>query len=164
MSKDYQQRIVVGVHGSPASRTALRWAADEARMRHAGLRVVRVWDPARHTAPYARVGALPTCDEEREAACAGLAAAVREQFGPVPPDGVTVELAEGVPERVLVDRSVGADLLVLGVTSPAWLTRRSPGPVVRACLARSWCPVAVIVASVLPSRSSSRELADSAVQ
>jgi nucleotide-binding universal stress UspA family protein len=162
MRKDRQQNIVVGVSGSPASRTALSWAADEARSRQASLRVVRAWDPSRHAAPYAPVGALPSCDEERATACGDLAAAAEAEFGPVAPDNVTVELAEGVPERVLVDRSAGADLLVLGVTTPAWPCGRSPGPVVRACLARSRCPVAVIVTGQ-PSQPTVRVLAESAV-
>jgi len=163
MRKDRQQNIVVGVSGSPASRAALSWAADEARSRRASLRVVRVWDPARHAASYARVGALPTRDEERATACGGLAAAVQAEFGAVAPGNVIVELAEGVPERVLVDRSAGADLLVLGVTTPAWSSGRSPGPVVRACLARSRCPVAVI-ATGQPSQPTVRMLAESAVR
>jgi nucleotide-binding universal stress UspA family protein len=162
MSKDQQQNIVVGVSGSPASRSALSWAAEEAKSRRAGLRVVRVWDPAKHAAPYARVGAVPTCDEDRATACNGLAAAVRAEFGPVPPDHVIVELAEGVPERVLVDRSTGADLLVLGMTTPAWLSGRSPGPVVRACLARSGCPVAVIAGTAQSTLPRERVLAENA--
>lgn len=144
MSNVRQQVIVVGVSGSLASGAALSWAAEEARLRGARLHVVRVWDPARHAAPYAAVGATPTGEEELESARDGLAAAMRAEFGPVTPDGVTAELAEGVPERVLVDRSAGASLLVLGVTSPAWLAGRSAGPVVRACLARARCPVVVI--------------------
>jgi len=144
MSNVRQQVIVVGVNGSPASGAALSWAAEEARLGGARLHVVRVWDPARHTAPYAAVGATPTGEEELASARDGLAAAMRAEFGPVAPNGVTAELAEGVPERVLADRSVGADLLVLGVTSPAWLAGRSAGPVVRACLARARCPVVVI--------------------
>jgi nucleotide-binding universal stress UspA family protein len=103
-----------------------------------------VWDPARHAAPYAAVGATPTGEEELASACDGLAAAMRAEFGPVAPAGVTAELAEGVPERVLLDRSASASLLVLGVTSPAWLAGRSAGPVVRACLRRARCPVVVI--------------------
>jgi nucleotide-binding universal stress UspA family protein len=59
MSNDHRQLIVVGVSGSPASRAALSWAAEEARLRSARLRVVRVWDPARRAAPYAGVGATP---------------------------------------------------------------------------------------------------------
>jgi len=144
MSNDRRQLIVVGVSGSPASGAALSWAAEEARLRGARLHVVRMWDPARHAAPYAAVGATPTGEEELASARDGLAAAMRAEFGPVAPNGVTAELAEGVPERVLADRSVGANLLVLGVTSPAWLAGRSAGPVVRACLARARCPVVVI--------------------
>jgi nucleotide-binding universal stress UspA family protein len=144
MSNVRQQVIVVGVSGSLASGAALSWAAEEARLRGARLHVVRVWDPARHAAPYAAVGATPTGEEELASARDGLAAAMRAEFGPLTPDRVTAELAEGVPERVLVDRSAGASLLVLGVTSPAWLAGRSTGPVVRACLARARCPVVVI--------------------
>lgn len=144
MSDDRQQLIVVGVSGSPASADALSWAAEEARLRSARLHVVRVWDPARHAAPYAAVGTAPTGEEELASARDGLTAAMRAEFGPVTPDGVTAELAEGVPERALVDRSAGASLLVLGVTSPAWLAGRSAGPAVRACLARARCPVVVI--------------------
>lgn len=44
--------VVVGVSGSSASAGALRWAADEARRRHAALRVVRSWHAEVH-APYA---------------------------------------------------------------------------------------------------------------
>jgi len=164
MRTDRQHHIVVGVSGSPASRTALSWAAEEATLRQAGLRVVRAWDPARHAAPYASAGALPTCDEERGTAYGGLVAAVRAQFGPFPRDGVTVELAEGVPERVLVDRSADADLLVLGMTAPAWTTGWPPGPVVRACLARSLCPVAVIAGTGQRSPSDGRVLAENAVR
>src|SRR5512142_323862 len=37
------RRIVVGVDGSPASVDALRWAVDEARVRHAHLTVAMAW-------------------------------------------------------------------------------------------------------------------------
>jgi nucleotide-binding universal stress UspA family protein len=144
MTNDRQQLIVVGVSGSLASRAALSWAAAEARLRRARLHVVRVWDPVRHAAPYAAVDATPTCEEKQAEARHGLAAALRVEFGPAMPDDVTSELAEGVPERVLVNRSGVADLLVLGVTDSAWLDGRSTGPVVRACLARARCPVVVI--------------------
>jgi len=144
MRQSRQQRIVVGVSGSAASLTALQWAVDEARLRGASLNVVRAWDPARHAAPYAAPGHLPTCDEDHATALDGLAAAMRDAFGPQTPDSVTAELAEGVPERVLVDRCADADLLVLGVTSPAWLAGRSAGPVVRACMGRASCPVVLV--------------------
>jgi nucleotide-binding universal stress UspA family protein len=133
--------IVVGVSGSEASAAALRWAADEARSRHATLRVVRSWD-AEFTAPYA-AGRHLTRGQQREAARAELSAQVRTALGSPCPAGVAAELAEGLAERTLVDRSAGAALLVLGSASPAAGTGRSIGPVVRACLRRAQCPVVV---------------------
>jgi nucleotide-binding universal stress UspA family protein len=144
MTRNRQRHIVVGVSGSRASGAALSWAVEEARLRQANLHVVWAWDPARHAAPYAAVGVTPTREEQRAAARARLAAAMRAEFGPATPGNVTAELAEGVPERLLLDHSADADLLVLGVTAPAWLAGRSAGPVVRACLARARCPVVVI--------------------
>jgi nucleotide-binding universal stress UspA family protein len=86
---------------------------------------------------------------------------MRAEFGPVTPDGVTMELAEGVPEPVLVDRSAAADLLVLGVSTPTWLAGRSVGPVVRACLARARCPVVNIIGGVdAESLTARRRVAD----
>ncbi|HEY5358787.1 MAG TPA: universal stress protein [Streptosporangiaceae bacterium] len=133
--------IVVGVSGSEASAAALRWAADEARRRHATLRVVRSWD-AEFTAPYA-AGRHLTRGQQREAARAELSAQVRTALGSPCPAGVAAELAEGLAERTLVDRSAGAALLVLGSASPAAGTGRSIGPVVRACLRHAQCPVVV---------------------
>ncbi len=144
MAEQRQQRIVVGVNGSVASCAALRWAAEEARLRRAKLHVVRAWNPVRHAAPYAAIDATPTGEEPRAAASDGLLASMRAAFGGAAPDDVTAELAEGMPERVLVARSAAADLLVLGVTAPAWRAGPSDGPVIRACLTGARCPVVVI--------------------
>src|SRR5512135_87747 len=59
------RRIVVGVDGSPASLDALRWAADEARVRHAHLTVAIAWK-WNVPAPVPMVGPMP--GELREAA------------------------------------------------------------------------------------------------
>jgi nucleotide-binding universal stress UspA family protein len=159
MDENHQQRIVVGVSGSLASTAALSWAAAEARLRKAKLRVVRAWDPARHAPSCATGGAAPTGEETQEMACEGLAAAMRATFGPATPADVTAELAEGVPECVLTDRSAHADLLVLGMSTPAWQVGRSAGPVVRACLARAQCPVVIASADGAPALTG-RALAD----
>ncbi len=145
-----QPAVVVGVSGSRASAAALRWAADEARRRHAGLRVVRSWDPE-FRAPYAPSDSQPTRAQQREAASDGLAALVRTEFGSETPDGVTTELAQGIAERTLVDRSAGADLLVLGSASRPTPAGRSIGPVIRACLSRAQCPVVVVCAAGQPA-------------
>ena len=59
MTEPAQQRIVVGVKRSAASLAALRWAAAEARLRHATLHVVHAWEPAARRASYAILGDSP---------------------------------------------------------------------------------------------------------
>jgi len=141
---DYERPvIVVGVSGSEASAAALGWAAEEARRRDARVVAVRTWAPAQ-VAYYAYHA--PHCDaeQERKAAAAGLASTIRAVFGSNPPPGLLTEVTEGMPERVLADRSAGADLLVLGSTSTPSVMGRSIGPVIRSCLSRAHCPVVVI--------------------
>jgi nucleotide-binding universal stress UspA family protein len=135
-----QPAVVVGVSGSRASGAALEWAAAEARRRCARLRVVRSWDRDFHAA-YAPAASSLTPDQQRGAACAGLAAAMWAAFGAMVPDAVAAELTEGTAERTLVDLSADADLLVLGSGSPA---AESAGPVIRACLSHAHCPVVVV--------------------
>ena len=143
MNNERQPTIVVGVSGSRASAAALSWAAAEARRRRARLRVVRSWAPL-HCAPYAPVEGREAAGQQRAIARRDLAAALRAAFGSAVPNGVAGELVEGAAERTLVDRSAGADLLVLGATSPPSLVGRSVGPVIQVCLSRAHCPVVVV--------------------
>jgi nucleotide-binding universal stress UspA family protein len=159
VSENGQRRILAGFNGSRASMIALRWAIDEATLRRAGLHVVRAWDPARHAAPYASAGELPTCDEQETTVRTGFATALQAAFGPALPEDVTTEVAEGRPERVLVARSADADLLVLGEATQPWLVGQSAGPVVRVCLARASCPVVIVGSQVSPKPSARRALA-----
>ena len=65
MNESGQSRVVVGVSGSLASKAALQWAAAEAALRGATLHVVRAWEPARRTAPYAVAGTLKFSNDHR---------------------------------------------------------------------------------------------------
>ncbi len=154
MGETTPSRIVVGVSGSRASLSALRWGADEARLRGACLHVIRAWDPTPHAAFYAGASHAPTPAQKQTAAQVGLAAALRTVFGPDVPSWVTAEVPEGVPERTLIARSAGARLLVLGVTPSAVEAEHSEGPVVRACLLHALCPVVIVAAD--PNESSCR--------
>jgi nucleotide-binding universal stress UspA family protein len=146
MNGTNQAAVIVGVSGSAASAAALRWAADEARRRNAGLRVVRSWQPI-FAAPYAPADTRAGHGQQRDIASHGLTAAMHAAFGPVTPYGVTAELAKGEAERVLVDRSAGAALLVLGTGSPPAPAGQFIGPVIRTCLTRAHCPVVVVSTS-----------------
>jgi nucleotide-binding universal stress UspA family protein len=142
-SRGNSPAVVVGVSGSAASADALRWAADEADRRHDMLRVVRSWSAEprafyAHPAGGPQAAALQHCQ-----ASEGLAATLRAVLGSRRRDNVSSEVVEGITERVLVDQSAGADLLVLGSAS-GMMAGRSIGPVIRGCLSRAHCPVVVV--------------------
>jgi nucleotide-binding universal stress UspA family protein len=139
------QRIIVGVHRSAASLAALRWAAAEARLRRAKLHVVHAWEPAVRRASYAILGDSTVSGQERLRARGVLAAVMRGVYGSEIPPGITAELAEGMAERVLVQRSREASLLVLGAAD-AHLAGRPAGPVIRACMRGARCPLVIITA------------------
>ena len=164
MNGSKQQRVLVGVDGSAASRPALHWAAGEARLRHSALHIVGAWDPATHAAFYADAGGPVTRVERKIIARDAFSAAIRSEFGPQLPDGVTAELAEDAPERILLARSVDADLLVLGATSRPWPVEWFAGPVVRACLAHASCPVVVIGSAAGAAVPADQDLARTAPQ
>jgi nucleotide-binding universal stress UspA family protein len=134
--------IVVGVHGTAASDAAVDWAAGEARLRLSPLHLVLARDPAsRCRAPYAPAPVPAAAD-----ACPSflLAKAVRRALRLLPPGWVSSELADGLPGRVLLDRAVGAGLLVLGATRPAGHPAGILGPVARACMRHPPCPLVIV--------------------
>jgi nucleotide-binding universal stress UspA family protein len=141
-----RRHIVAGVHGSPASLAALRWAAREAELREVGLLVVRAWeDQSKRRAPYASHAGQQALEEDRLMAGARLADAVRSTLDR-PAVTVTVKVAEGLTARVLLDHADGAELLVLG--SAATAGPHAVGPVAQACLRHAPCPVVVVSADM----------------
>jgi len=110
------RRIIVGVHGSPGSLQALRFAADEARQRDVPLLAITAWVPPggdvaerRHPSPYLR-------KLWREAAWERLWAAFDAGLGGVPADlQVEPQAVRGDTGPVLVDTADQPDdLLIIG--------------------------------------------------
>lgn len=140
--------ILVGVSGSPASRSALRWAADEAERRECRLRVVLVWQ--RETAAsYAQQADRRDRTKCREQAWTVLTESVRAELGPGPWRSTSVQAVEGRIEQALVAASEDAELLVLGSGQPTLI-----GPVIRTCLVSAHCPVVVVSRQARPTRVS----------
>jgi nucleotide-binding universal stress UspA family protein len=81
-------------------------------------------------------------EDDQATAAARLEGAVQAALGPAPPIPVTVEVAEGLPTRVLLDRATGAELLVLG--GGASTGQDVIGPVARDCLRHPPCPIVVV--------------------
>ena len=147
MSVPAVRQIVVGVDGSVESVAALRWACREASLRGAEVHAVHVREEHCHgLASYARP-ALPTAEN----ASIDVDDLVRSvQAGQAPEVEVRVEEVDGLAARILLDRCVGADMLVLGTAGDTPGALRSAGPVIRACLRRAPCPVVVISAAQDP--------------
>src|SRR3712207_1327323 len=104
--------IVVGVDGSPPSRTALRWAAAEAADHASDLVVVTVWEP-----PLVPPMGNPSVGHEvmtSDSAADDLVKVIRDELGDDPPVLVQPLVAEGNPAHVLIENSADADLLVVG--------------------------------------------------
>jgi nucleotide-binding universal stress UspA family protein len=143
--------IVVGVDGSEASLAALRWAADEARLRGAKVVALHAWAfvPA---APIGDPGmiAIPAGDlagqleAETEAARAQLGDAVAAVLGAEPDVGVEQRLVEAEAGDALVAESEGADLVVVGSHGRSGLRAAILGSVSRHVVDHSRCPVVVV--------------------
>ena len=138
------RRIVVGVDGSAESVAALRWACREASFGAAEVLVVLALESACHQiASYAvPVPRNPrgSWGGVREVLRRAVGEAVREFPGVC----VRTDMAEGLAARVLLDHASNAVMLVLGRTPYGPDPRRAAGPVTRACLRASVCPVVII--------------------
>jgi nucleotide-binding universal stress UspA family protein len=145
------RRIIVGVHGSPGSLQALRFAADEARRRNVPLLAVTAWVPPggdlaerRHSSPYLR-------KIWREAAWEQLWTAFNAGLGGVPEDlRVETQAVRGETGPVLVEvAGQPDDLLVIGTGRRARFGRMMRRSVSRYCLAHARCPVLAVPPSAL---------------
>ena len=146
--------IAVGVDGSPASVTALRWAADLARLSDAEIVAVRAWHVALAClAPYAPVSRRPTQEGERAGAEADLAGAMLTALGPAPDVKVRAALVCGPPARVILNQCADADLLVLGGHHADSPLRQTVGAIAATCLRQAPCPVVIVtVAAASPGQ------------
>ena len=133
-----QSVILVGVDGSEASIKALRWAADQASLINARLRIVTTW--------YFHVGysfppMLPISYEEpaRHALKMTLASLGRSPAVPF-----SAELIQGHPRQVLVELSAEADLLVVGSRGLGEFVGMLLGSVSEHCAREAKCTVVIV--------------------
>ena len=151
-------RIVVGVDGSQESKRALEWAVEEARLRQVPLDVVYAYEytPAWQLYGYegvsvAQMDAIAAEDEEAQRRAAAQAQSLL--------DGVLADLGnvEGVevtstpvtdrrPASALVDRSQGAQMLVVGSRGRGGFSGLLLGSVSQQVATHATCPVVIITA------------------
>ena len=103
--------IVVGVDGSEPSLKALRWAAQQARLTGATLRVLTTWEVATGTG---WVPTFPVDYDPQAVARQALDEAVTETIGADPDVAVERIVKEGHAAPILLAAAKDADLLVVG--------------------------------------------------
>jgi nucleotide-binding universal stress UspA family protein len=142
--------IVVGVDSSEGAKAALRFALDDAKLRHATLRAVHSWQFG-YIGVSGIEGLSPVVGADlgdvRRTAEVALDATLHEA---VPDAGEVVierRVVEGGPATVLVDESRNADLLVVGSRGHGGFAGLLLGSVSQQCAHHAACPVVIVRAS-----------------
>jgi nucleotide-binding universal stress UspA family protein len=139
--------VVVGVDGSENACDAVRWAAHEAIIRNASLRIVSVAPSV--TLPVLYLPVTPDyCGALTDNARANIAVAA-DVAGTVAKDDqvdltVVTDVLRGDPVRQLVESSSDASILALGLRGSHHAPLGAIGSIPWALTSRSHCPIAVI--------------------
>ncbi len=137
--------ILVGIDGSASALAAARWAAREAVLRQASIRLVDAfgWMPV-HDAddplqiiPEARDALLRAAEEK-------LAVAAAQVAGVAPDLAVSQEVITGNPAALLVTLSADVPLIVIGHRGLGGFAGMLLGSVSTALAAHAHCPVVVV--------------------
>jgi nucleotide-binding universal stress UspA family protein len=138
--------IVVGVDGSACSREALRFAVEEARLRHARVRIVTAW--AVPTTAYAGMfspGLEPTLFEENAAAESRKALDSARELAPEL--AIDATTPNGPASAELISAAGDAALLVVGSRGHGGFAGLLLGSVSQQLAQHAPCPVVIIHAA-----------------
>ena len=136
-----EQVVVVGVDGSKSSAGALAWAANEARMRQATLKVVQAWHiPALAYGAYIPAPPADDFQKSAEKELDDQLASVLGQDAGVP---VVRLVKEGPAAEVIVEASAGAELVVVGSRGLGGFSGLLLGSVSAQVAHHAHCPVTI---------------------
>jgi len=137
-------RIVVGIDGSSGSREALRYAADEARLRGLPLRAVSAWHLPYTVYPGAGFTPVLNPSEFEQAAQHLATNEITEVLGGKPDLEIDLVVRQGNAATVLLEESSEASMLVLGSRGHGGFAGLLLGSVSQQCAAHASCPVTVV--------------------
>ncbi|MFF4418747.1 universal stress protein [Streptosporangium sp. NPDC001559] len=134
-----QRPVVAGYDGSEASERALRWAAEEARLRFAPLVVCHAWQWSQGTpVPLASMETVQRLGSQVLDKGVDLARRLAPRIE------VRTSLDLGSPSVVLMSESGAADLLVVGRRGSGGFAELRIGSTAVQLAAHAYCPVAVV--------------------
>ncbi len=138
--------IVVGDDGSGTSQQAVQWAADEAALRGCPLHVVRSWTMSNAPRPASwSFGYVPSRTEYEGAVAEKLQATWSGLADHVP--ALHLHAVHGDPARILVEGSLGADLVVVGSRGHGRVAEFMLGSVADEVVRAARCPVTIVRSS-----------------
>lgn len=136
-----QNRVVVGVDGSPSSIHALRWAETQARLNGSPLQVVAAWQPSEFALELASSGRETQELRFRQLLLAQL---VTHVLGETPGVRVEIDVIRGSPVPVLLEAADDAALLVLGERGNGGFAGLELGSVGVNCTVYASCSVVIV--------------------
>ncbi|MEV4643313.1 universal stress protein [Saccharopolyspora sp. NPDC049357] len=141
MDQQHQYTIVVGVDGSPASKSALRWAAWHADQLGGTLATLMTWD-----VPLIYNWEVPDSDDISRRTAAALDQIITDVLDPDSDLAVSKNVANGHPASALLDlaEEVGADLIAVGHRGHGGFTEALLGSVSQHVVHHARCPVVVV--------------------
>ena len=138
--------IVVGVDGSEHSLAAIRWAAAEARLRGARLRLVTAWKVS--TLMYAAEAFPPPYTVDIEARSGARPRDARPGLPGVAADLEGLEVERAAAQRARSERPLRgvriADMLVVGSRGHGGFSGLLLGSVSHQCAQQAPCPVMIV--------------------
>ncbi|MCE5289459.1 MAG: universal stress protein [Nocardiaceae bacterium] len=143
--------IIVAVDGSESSNAAVRWAAQDAALRAAPLRLVFVFDIAQYFVPgYGYVASTADYEEGWHEVLAAATELAKQTAASIRPIEIESSVIEGRVATALIAESKDARLLVVGNRGHGTVSRAVLGSVSSAVTRHAHCPVAVIQAGTPP--------------
>jgi nucleotide-binding universal stress UspA family protein len=138
-------RIVVGVDGSPSSRTALRWAVRQANLTNGTVDAVMAWGIPIVLQSYAMAPIYVEQDGSfEENVKKTIEAVVSEEVKLADSQAVRSLAINGHPAQVLLGFAAGTDLLVVGSRGHGKFAEALLGSVSQNCVHHASCPVLIM--------------------
>lgn len=137
-------RVAVAVDGSPESHEAIAFAFEYAASHELALHAVHAWEVPVFDAPGVTVPPTLALQEVEDDEIRLTAESLTGWADRFPEVTVTRQAVHGSAERVIVNASEEADLIVVGSRGRGGFTGLLLGSVSQAALHHSQCPVAVV--------------------
>jgi nucleotide-binding universal stress UspA family protein len=139
-----QSKVVVGVDGSAASDTAIRWAAHEAAMRGLPIKLINVVPPTLLSSAMAPNDTITQGQLDQACQIIDQARRVVDEAPGEKPQDIHTEMRYASAVSTLVDASRDAQMIVVGRSGLCASGRHILGSVTSGLLHHAHCPVAVV--------------------